>query len=173
MDRCPALFSVDMIGAIFRGPQCASLRDEFDVAVQCAQHPDARMHHEVTPSAAPNRHPTAVCHSARSCSALGSFGMWSAASYQFGVLRFTVLTPLTLVPLTESSIHFFFCASFSERLLLVCGFAPGAHRAQMKLSTASLPQFHLVRRVIASEGQRSGQDRSGWDCGSAPGSPCK
>ncbi len=28
-------------------------------------------------------------------------------------------------------------------------------------------------RITASEGQRSGRDKSGWDCGSAPGSPCK
>jgi hypothetical protein len=29
------------------------------------------------------------------------------------------------------------------------------------------------RSISASEGQRSGLDKSGWDCGSAPGSPCK
>src|SRR5260370_29692989 len=29
------------------------------------------------------------------------------------------------------------------------------------------------RSISGSEGQRSGLDKSGWDCGSAPGSPCK
>src|SRR5258707_9125550 len=56
-----------------------------------------------------------------------------------------------------------------------------------KPSAASITQFHLVwslchnspqqallwPRFTASEGQRSGLDKSGWDCGSAPGSPCK
>src|SRR5258705_4514171 len=56
-----------------------------------------------------------------------------------------------------------------------------------KPSAASITQFHwcghcvttrrskalLWPRFTASEGQRSGLDKSGWDCGSAPGSPCK
>jgi hypothetical protein len=52
-----------------------------DVAIERPHHADARVHGKSGPSAAPIRHPIAVCHSAAAWSAFGSFMMWLAASW--------------------------------------------------------------------------------------------
>jgi hypothetical protein len=59
--------------------------------------------------------------------------------------------------------------------MLILGYASGLRSERLRAGCKHgvTRAFFLVRRVIALEGQRSGQDRSGWDCGSGPGSPCK